>query len=249
MNNETLISDVKAFFLAGIQAVHPHKLIDEKLSFENNSLIISDISGTTEEIDLRDYEKIIIIGTGKAAAVMAEKLEELFITANIKISGLVVTKYGFGKNLKRIKVLEAGHPLPDDNGIKAAENIVKLCSSATEKDLIIDLLSGGASSLLPAPVKGISLKEKIKVTNLLLKSGATIDEINTIRKHLSKIKGGKLLLYAHPAKVVSLIISDVIGDRLDIIGSGLTYPDASTFNDSFEIIKKYRLEKLFSIIV
>ncbi len=139
-------------------------------------------------------------------------------------------------------MLEASHPLPDKNGIEASQKIVEICKNAKENDLIINLISGGASSLLPYPADNITLEDKIKTTELLLRAGATIQELNTVRKHISAIKGGQLAEYVHPATMINLIISDVIGDQLDAIGSGVTVPDPTTFEDSWNVVIKYKLE-------
>jgi hydroxypyruvate reductase len=241
MYEEQLIKDALNFFHAGVNSVLPETLFREKIILKHGRLIISDVNGIFEHIELNKYRRIIIIGAGKASAAMAKELENLLLSAKIEITGVVVTKPGCLVNLKKVQVLKAGHPIPDKKGIDAAKKILSVASSADKNDLVINLLSGGASSLLPFPVKGISLSDKIKITNLLLQKGLSIHEINVIRKHLSKIKGGKLLRYTYPAKVVSLIISDVIGDNPDIIGSGLTVPDTLTRSDVMKIINKYNL--------
>lgn len=226
-------------FIEGIKSVDPNQLIGKHFIIEKNKLVISDICGNTKKYYLDEFEKVFVIGAGKASAAMASKVEEIL---GDKInSGIVVTKYNFGADLKVIEQIEAGHPLPDHNGIIAAEKIKDLCVKATEKDLIINLISGGASSLLPSPVEGISLDDKIETTKLLLNSGATIEEMNAVRKHISSIKGGQLMQVAFPATVMSLIISDVIGDEPGIIGSGPFVFDNSTFSDCLSIFEKYEL--------
>ncbi len=234
---------IKKLFLEGIKAVSPSQLIGNSLRLEKETLIISDFTGHSETIKLNQFENIFIIGAGKASAAMALKTES--ILGELITGGVIVTKYGFGKVLERVILIEAGHPVPDVNGIIGAEKIIEVCKNAGEHDLIINLLSGGASALLPMPADGISLDEKAKTTNLLLKSGATINELNTIRKHLSKIKGGKLLEYSYPAKIISLILSDVVGDKLDIIGSGIMVKDTSTHKDCNTIIQKYNFQNTF----
>ena len=226
-------------FKEGIRSVEPNQLLEKHFILEKNKLVVTDIDSNTKKYYLDEYERIFVIGAGKASAAMASKIEGV-LEEKIN-SGIVVTKYDFGEDLKVIEQIEAGHPLPDNNGIIAAAKIKELCIKATEKDLIINLFSGGASSLLPSPVEGISLDEKIQTTKLLLNSGATISEINTVRKHISKIKGGQLMQAAFPATVISLIISDVIGDEPGIIGSGPFVFDNSTFPDCLSIIKKYDL--------
>jgi glycerate-2-kinase len=236
-------SRIRNYFIEGIKVVRPIQLIQSAISLEEESLTITDITGKVEIINLNQIRKIFVVGAGKASSTMAKKIEE--ILGNRINSGVIVTKYGFIENLDVIELVEAGHPIPDENGIEGAKEIIELCKNAGENDLIINLISGGASALLPKPSMGITLAEKASVTSELLKLGATIDELNTIRKHLSEIKGGKLLKYSYPAKIISLILSDVIGDKLDVIGSGITVEDKSTFKDCIEIIKKYNLELSF----
>lgn len=183
---------------------------------------------------------LFLIGAGKASCYMAKAIEELFgdkITA-----GVIVTKYSHGFPLRRVKVFEAGHPFPDINGLKAAKDISALLEGAREEDMVLVLISGGGSALLPFPSEGIRLIDKIKVTKILLNAGADIYQLNTVRKHLSKIKGGGLARMAYPARVLSLIISDVVGDDLSVISSGLTAPDASTYRDAYNVIKNFKLE-------
>jgi len=245
MNDDKLLHDIRLLFDEGIKAVQPSILMHQAIRLNGNSLKITDVNQISKEINLDEFEKIFIIGAGKASVGMAEELEKIFAKNNQKIaSGIIVTPYGTGKNLQYIEVIDASHPLPDKNGIKGVEKIIQLCKDASEKDLIINLLSGGASALLPAPARGITLDEKIEVTKQLLKKGATIDELNLVRRHLSKIKGGKLLHYIYPAKVISLIISDVIGDNIDIIGSGITSPQKNNFDGFQNIIKKYKLQNM-----
>ena len=236
---KNLKEEALQLFKEGIKSVEPNQLLEKHFILEKNKLVVTDIDTNTKKYYLDEYERIFVIGAGKASAAMASKIEEV-LEERIN-SGIVVTKYDFGEDLKIIEQIETGHPLPDNNGIIATAKIKELCIKATEKDLIINLFSGGASSLLPSPVEGISLDEKIQTTKLLLNSGATISEINTVRKHISKIKGGQLMQAAFPATVISLIISDVIGDEPGIIGSGPLVFDNSTFSDCLNIIKKYDL--------
>ncbi|MEN8191719.1 MAG: glycerate kinase [Bacteroidota bacterium] len=236
-------SEIIKLFNSGVNEVKPSTLIKSNVWLEENVLNIASQDNTITKINLTKYENIIVIGAGKASAEMASQTEKILCD---KISsGLIVTKYGFGVKLNRIKLIEANHPIPDENGLKAAEQLVEICNNATEKDLIINLLSGGASALIPLPSDGISLTEKIIVTNQLLESGATIEELNIIRRHLSKIKGGGLLEYIYPAKVMSLILSDVIGDKLDIIGSGITVPAKRDMKELWDIIEKHNFQNTF----
>jgi glycerate-2-kinase len=189
------------------------------------------------------YKRLLVVGAGKAAAIMAAAMERDL--GDIIESGVVITKFGHaeGYNSDRIKLYEAAHPVPDINGLKATEEILKLVGRADGQTILVCLLSGGGSSLLVAPCSGIGLKEKQQVTDALLKAGADINELNTVRKHLSRVKGGRLARTAYPARIVSLIISDVIGDRLDVIASGPTAPDGSTFRDAMDVLDKYSIKQ------
>jgi hydroxypyruvate reductase len=158
-------------------------------------------------------------------------------------SGLVNVKYGHTARLRRVELCECGHPVPDKNGMRGAQRIAEIARGAGSKDLVICLISGGASALLPLPAEGISLADKQATTKALLACGADIHELNTVRKHLSAIKGGQLARLASPASVITLVLSDVIGDDLDVIGSGPTVPDTSTFADALDILRRYRLVK------
>jgi hydroxypyruvate reductase len=170
---------------------------------------------------------------------MAQAVEE--ILGDWITKGLIATKYGHLLPLKKTEIIEAGHPIPDQNGFEGAKKIKNLLKKSGPKDLVIFLLSGGGSALLPFPADGIGLKEKQEVTQLLLDCGADIKEINTIRKHISQMKGGWLAKWAYPSTVIGFILSDVVGDQLDVIGSGPTVPDPSTFEEVWETIKKYDL--------
>lgn len=235
-----LREDAVSLFYVGIKAASPYNLIPNNMLLEENILTISDINGTSKLFDLNNYNKIKVIGAGKASTSMAYEVEKIL---DDKIDdGLVVTKHNFRSELKRIQVLEASHPLPDKNGIEASKKIVEICKNAKENDLIINLISGGASSLLPFPADNITLEDKIKTTKILLRAGAAIQELNTVRKHISAIKGGQLAKNVYPATIINLIISDVICDQLDVIGSGLTVPDPTTFEDSWNVVIKYKLE-------
>jgi glycerate 2-kinase len=185
------------------------------------------------------FREIWIVGAGKASARMAAAVEE--ILGERITGGVIATKDGHLANTKRTQLRECSHPVPDERGVAAAQKILSIARSATEVDLIICCLSGGASALLPLPADGISLADKQETTRLLLASGATIHEINAVRKHLSAIKGGLLAAAAFPASVLSLILSDVIGNNLDVIGSGVTAPDSSTYADAIAVIRKYEL--------
>ncbi len=193
--------------------------------------------------DLRRYRRIVVVGAGKASARMAAAIEEVLGSRLSK--GLVVVKYGHAAPTRRVAILEAGHPVPDQAGARAAAAILQCARDLGKDDLLIVLLSGGASSLLPMPAAGLSLQDKQKTTTLLLRSGATIHEVNAVRKHLSALKGGRLA-QATRASVLSLILSDVMGDNLEVIGSGPTAPDPTTFQDARAILQRYELWRRLS---
>jgi len=187
--------------------------------------------------------RVIVIGAGKAAAAMAKAVEDNWPdTASGSLEGLVVTRYGHAVACRHIEVVEAAHPVPDQAGRAAAERILALAESAGPDDLVLCLISGGGSSLLSLPAPGIALEEKQAVNKALLRSGAAIDEMNCLRKHLSAIKGGRLAAAAAPARVVSLLISDVPGDDPAVIASGPTVPDPTTFADALAILQKYGID-------
>ena len=188
---------------------------------------------------LRGIRKIHVVGAGKAGAAMAQAIEKLGMPAAQRGASLVNVKYGYRAKLRWIELNECGHPVPDERGVRGAERIAEITTSAGADDLVICLISGGASALLPLPAPPVTLEEKQAVTRLLLACGATIHEMNAVRKHISRIKGGQLARMAHPARVVALILSDVIGDDLDVIGSGMTAPDASTFAAAKAVLEKY----------
>lgn len=191
----------------------------------------------------KDYPvkgRLIVVGAGKAGSGMAHVVDGMF--GGRISSGLVITKYGHSLPTEYIQVFEAGHPVPDESGVLAVEGMRELLHDLDRSDVVLCLISGGGSALLPSPAEGITLVEKQEVTTQLLRAGATITELNAVRKHLSAIKGGQLLAMTAPAQVVSLIMSDVIGDPLDYIASGPTAPDTSTFADARGIIDKYGIE-------
>lgn len=191
------------------------------------------------ELPRGKFRNVYVIGAGKAGAQMARAVEKL-LGARIT-GGEINVKDGHSAKLRRIKINECGHPIPDARGVAGARRIAQIASAASTGDLVICLISGGASALLPLPAPGITLAEKQKTTRLLLECGASIHEINCVRKHISAIKGGQLARLVYPATLVTLILSDVIGDDLDVIGSGPTVPDRSTFADARAIFEKFRL--------
>ncbi|MEC5409341.1 glycerate kinase [Paraburkholderia sp. MPAMCS5] len=182
--------------------------------------------------------RTIVIGAGKASAAMARAVEEHWTN---RLEGLVVTRYGYAVPCERIEIVEAAHPVPDENGLKAAQRMLELVSGLTADDLVICLISGGGSSLLPLPAEGLTLQDKQEINQALLASGATISEMNCVRRHLSAIKGGRLAAACHPARVVNLIISDVPADVIADIASGPTVPDTSTCADALGVLRRYEI--------
>ena len=222
-----------------LDILDPGQLVKEKVSIRDSTLIVEE-----REYNLNNYENIYVVGGGKASAPMAKAMEGLL---GDKIdNGIIVVKYDHGLSLKKIETVEASHPIPDENGERGASDILRLLSGTGEKDLIICLISGGGSALLVQPHKGITLQDIQTASAELLACGATIDEINTVRKHLSSIKGGQLAKAAYPSTLITLMLSDVVGDPMDIIASGPTVPDGSTFEDAYSIIQKYSLEEKIS---
>ena len=229
-----LRAHAREIFFAGLSAADPLDAINHAVRREGHWLKVSDRS-----YDLDQFRRIYITGGGKAAARMALAVEELI--GDRIAGGIVVVKYRHGVKLGATEVIEAGHPLPDDPGLRGAKRIAELLQSCDQNDLIFFLLSGGGSALLPYPAECLSLSEKQRTTEALLESGADIFEINAVRKHLSRLKGGQLARLAAPATLVSLVLSDVIGDSLETIASGPTVPDRSTYGACLDIIGRYQL--------
>jgi glycerate 2-kinase len=227
--------DAIEIFNASLKAVDPIIAVKKHLSLDGDVLQVGKRS-----YDLSNYTHIYVIGCGKAAASMSYALED--ILQNRINGGIINVKYGHTKDLNYIKINEAGHPIPNEAGVEGTEEILALLHGLRGNDLVIFVLSGGGSALLPLPKDGISLEEKQRVTKVLLDSGASIDEINTLRKHISQVKGGQLARVAYPATSISLLLSDVVGDRKDVIASGPTVPDESTFGDCMSIVEKYNLK-------
>ncbi|MBT3988946.1 MAG: glycerate kinase [Rhodospirillaceae bacterium] len=183
--------------------------------------------------------RTIVIGGGKAGGAMAAAVEAHY---KAEVSGLVITRYDYAAPTEKIEIIEAAHPVPDAAGMAAAERMLEMVSGLSEDDLVLCLISGGGSALMALPADGISLEEKQSVGQTLLRSGATINEINVVRKHLSKIKGGRLARASAPARLVTLVISDVVGDDLSAIASGPTVPDPSSYADALAVVLKYDLQ-------
>lgn len=189
--------------------------------------------------------KLVVLAAGKAGGSMAEAVERHYLGAGVapaRLTGIAVTRHGYGRPTSHIPVIEAGHPIPDDAGLAAAEKTLALASAAEAGDLVLALISGGASANWIAPAAGVTLAEKQAVTRALLRCGATIGEINTVRKHLSRLKGGRLAARAAPAQLVTLAISDVPGDDPAVIGSGPTVPDPTTRAQAQAVVARYALD-------
>ena len=234
MNNRKKAIEI---FLSGVESVKPGNLISSYVALQEDILIIKDLS-----FDLSLIKRIFLIGAGKASAGMAFEMESIL---GERISeGHIITKYGHVGFLKYTGTSEAGHPIPDENGLKGTEKILAIARKAEQEDLVICLISGGGSALMTDVPEGCTLSDLKVLNDVLLRSGADIQEMNCIRKHLSKVKGGHLAKTISPAPSVSLILSDVIGDPLDVIASGPTAPDPTTFADALAVVKKYKIESL-----
>jgi hydroxypyruvate reductase/glycerate 2-kinase len=231
MNRRTIAEQI---FLAGIDSVLPERLITKEMALKDNCLVIGHLNFSLDAI-----ENIYVIGAGKASAMMGVEVEK--ILGSRITEGHIVVKYGHSCKLKYIKVSEAGHPVPDSNGFKATRAILEIAGKANRNDLVICLLSGGGSALLPDYPEGSSPNEMITINDLLINSGACIKEINAVRKHLSIVKGGQLARTVSPATLVSLILSDVPGDPLDVIASGPTTPDPTTYQQALEVLDNFNL--------
>ena len=220
----TLISDPKAFlvclFEAAVSAADPAHTIGRFLPEKPKG-------------------RTIVIGAGKASAQMARAFEDAW---DGPLEGLVVTRYGFTTPCRQIEIIEAAHPVPDEAGFEASKRILEMVAGLSEDDLVVALISGGGSALLPAPADGLTLEDEFAVNRALLASGAPISSMNTVRKHVSAIKGGRLAVAAHPAKVVSLLVSDIPGDHPQFIASGPTVADAANREDALRIVSQYKMK-------
>ena len=235
MNLTKLRQAAEAIARCAIRAVDPGALIRQAVKLSGNRLTIGENS-----VDLDRFKRILVVGAGKAGAPMAGALEE--ILGDRITGGAVVVKDGHAKPLRRIRVFEARHPVPDRRGLHAARAIVSLLEQYARADtLALCVISGGGSALMPLPRDPVSLQDKQQTTSLLLRCGASIDETNAVRKHISKIKGGQLARAAGPARLECLILSDVVGDKLDTIASGPAVGDPSTFSDCREILDRYKI--------
>lgn len=214
-----------------LEVMNVERRVKKIIKLRNNDSLV--VGGTTYR--LSDISNVYVLGAGKGSIYMGKALEEI-LDDRIK-GGIIVEKEGQGMKLKRIKVLEASHPIPDERGYEAAKAILELAKQVTSKDLVFVCIMGGASALLPYPIENITLDELKIATDTLLKCGARIDEINSIRNHIEKLKGGRLAMELHPAKIINLIVIDEVAG----LPWGPTVPDKSTFRDAFNVIKKYKL--------
>lgn len=232
-----LQQDLEAIREAALQAVDPARAVRQYLELDGEELVVGD-----RRWSLANRAHVYLVAVGKAAIPMAEAVVALL--GSHLARGLVITKYGHAAGAAlpaRVRVEEAGHPVPDAAGQRAAQAVRDLLAETEERDLVVVLLSGGGSALLPLPVVPLSLSDLQSTTEALLRSGATIGELNAVRKHLSQLKGGQLARRAAPAEVVALILSDVVGDPLDVIASGPTVPDPSTFEEARAVLARYDL--------
>lgn len=227
--------------VAALQAVDPALAIKKHLSRSGDSLIVAD-----QVYDLATFDSIYVIGAGKAGTPMAHAMSSLL--GDRLTAGMVVVKDGYeqladNQALASIEILPSGHPFPDERGLHATRRICELLEHTHQNDLVICLISGGGSALLTNPAPGISLEDLRSLTHILLSSGANINEINILRKHLDQVKGGKLARQVHPARLLTLILSDVVGNPLESIASGPTVADPSTYEDALAVLRKYSLEE------
>lgn len=236
MDTKTLRSAARKIFDAAVQAVDPAAAVRCHLVREGDTLRVGG-----QSIDLATIRQVVVVGLGKAGASMAAAIEEL--VGDRIARGVVVTKYGHVQPTRTVRLHEAGHPVPDAQGLAGSQAILDCLAGLGPQDLVLVPISGGGSALTPAPVPGISLEEKQALTKALLACGADIREMNTLRKHISRIKGGQLARAAMPARVVTLILSDIVGDPLDAIASGPTVPDPTTYGDALAILDKYKIRQ------
>ncbi len=234
----TLRADFQEILASTITAVDPYASVLRHINRDGNTLNITRHDGQHLILPLNNFDRIFVVGAGKATAPMAEAIETL-LGDNIS-DGIIIVKDGHCGTLRRIAQTEASHPLPDRRGMEATTQVYNMVKSAGKNDLIISLLSGGGSSLLSLPAD-IPLEDKIAATSILLRCGANIEEINCVRKHISQVKGGLLAQAAYPATVVNCLISDVVGDDISAIASGPLSPDTSTYGDALRIVRKYHL--------
>lgn len=231
-------------FNSAVEAADPYRAFHDHVRVEDGRLLAGDCS-----FDLDRFARVVVVGGGKGTAPMARAASEV-LGARLS-AGLVVVKYGHSEGeIPGIEQVEAAHPLPDEAGVRGAERIKEMLRASDDRTLVVCLLSGGASALLTSPAEGITLDEKREATRMVMEAGADIFELNAVRKHLSSLKGGRLAELASPAALLTVIVSDVMGDRLDTIASGPSVPDATTYGDALAVVEKYGLrEKLPASVV
>ena len=231
-----------ALYAAGLRRVDPEAMIAARLGLRGETLTVN-AGGGPLRVDLARFRELRLLGVGKAAGAMARGVEALL--GERLAGGVAVTKRGHersaGGGLRRVRLLAAGHPVPDADSVAAGRTLAAECRRATADTLLINVVSGGGSALLAAPAAGVTLADKQETTRLLLAAGATIGELNCVRKHLSALKGGRMAVLMYPAPSLNLILSDVVGDRLDTIASGITAPDPTTFAGAAAILRRYEL--------
>ncbi|MFA5026315.1 MAG: glycerate kinase [Candidatus Methylomirabilota bacterium] len=242
MDTKTLRSAARKIFDAAVDAVDPAAAVRRHLVRDGNLLRVG---GQT--FDLAAIRQVVVVGLGKAGASMTAAIEE--IVGDRIARGVVVTKYGHVQPTKTVRLHEAGHPVPDAAGMAGSQALLDCLAGLGPQDLVLVPISGGGSALTPAPVAGISLEEKQALTKALLACGADIREMNMLRKHISRIKGGQLARAAMPARVVTLILSDIVGDPLDAIASGPTVPDPTTYADALAILDKYKIRQAVPVSI
>ena len=227
--------DLMAVLAAALKAVDPAQAVRNCVRREGSRLEVGD-----NAYDLDSFKRILVVGAGKASGPMAQALEEI-LESRLE-GGVVNVKEGYAVDTRRIELIEAAHPVPDESGLRGTDRILRLAAEANADDLVFCLISGGGSALMELPAGGITLDDLQQLTDLLLRSGATINEVNTVRKHISQVKGGGLARAAAPATLIALILSDVVGNPLDFIASGPTVPDTTTFQDAWNLLGKFNLQ-------
>jgi len=230
-----LANDAIEIFSTAVEAIRPEHLIPRNVRRVESVLHVGHL-----EFNLQKFSKIVVVGGGKASAAMAAPIEAML--DSYLTGGVVVTKYGHSVPLKKIQVYESGHPVPDEGGVRGTAELIRTVQALSQDDLVLCLLSGGGSALLSSFEDAIALEDVQALSRLLLGSGVPIHEMNTVRKHISKVGGGKLARLAYPATILTLVLSDVVGDPLESIASGPTVPDPSTFADVERILSQYSLE-------
>lgn len=229
-------------FRSAVAAVDPYSAVKRFVALDGDVLRLGHEGQEILEMELGGFDRVLVVGGGKATAPMAKAIED--ILGPRLDAGLINVKYGFTTPLARIEIIEAGHPIPDENGVLGTKKILCLLQECGEHDLIFSLISGGGSALLPQPAGEITLAEKQAMTRMLIECGASIDEINALRKHISSSKGGQMARFAYPAATINLMLSDVVGDKMDVIASGPFVPDTSTYREVQEVLEKYKLRDI-----